>query len=152
MAKARGGKGPTTTKKASNIIAFQGEPGANSDMACRAAFPYMTTLPCATFETAMEAVQVGRAELAIIPVENSIAGRVADLHSLLPHQGPALWLDGLLAHDPLSIQGLSAWRYLESFGPDASPCLLFEAAAQLCAAQSAAHGQRFTHSVVESIH
>jgi len=71
--------------KASNVIAFQGEPGANSDMACRAAFPYMTTLPCPTFEAAMGAVQAGRAELAIIPVENSIAGRVADLHSLLPH-------------------------------------------------------------------
>jgi prephenate dehydratase len=54
-------------------------------MACRAAFPYMTTLPCPTFEAAMGAVQAGKAELAIIPVENSIAGRVADLHSLLPH-------------------------------------------------------------------
>ena len=62
------------------------------------------------------------------------------LHSLLPHQGPALWLDGLLAHDPMSIQGLTAWRYLESFGPDASPCLLFEAAAQLCAAHGALYG------------
>ncbi|MGZ5912961.1 MAG: prephenate dehydratase, partial [Reyranella sp.] len=71
--------------KASNVIAFQGEPGANSDMACRAAFPYMTTRPCPTFEAAMGAVQAGKAELAIIPVENSIAGRVADLHSLLPH-------------------------------------------------------------------
>lgn len=80
MAKGRGGKAA-----ASNIIAFQGEPGANSDMACRAAFPYMTTLPCPTFDTAMGAVQAGKAELAIIPVENSIAGRVADLHSLLPH-------------------------------------------------------------------
>ena len=79
-AKTRGGKAA-----ASNIIAFQGEPGANSDMACRAAFPYMTTLPCPTFDTAMGAVQAGKAELAIIPVENSIAGRVADLHSLLPH-------------------------------------------------------------------
>ena len=79
-AKTRGGKAA-----ASNIIAFQGEPGANSDMACRAAFPYMTTLPCPTFEMAMGAVQAGKAELAIIPVENSIAGRVADLHSLLPH-------------------------------------------------------------------
>jgi prephenate dehydratase len=77
MAKAKG--------RASNTIAFQGEPGANSDMACRAAFPYMTTLPCPTFDAAMEAVQAGRAELAMIPVENSIAGRVADLHSLLPH-------------------------------------------------------------------
>jgi prephenate dehydratase len=54
-------------------------------MACRAAFPYMTTLPCPTFEAAMMAVQGGKAELAMIPVENSIAGRVADLHSLLPH-------------------------------------------------------------------
>jgi prephenate dehydratase len=70
---------------ATNTIAFQGEPGANSDMACRSAFPYMTTLPCPTFETAMAAVQAGKAALAIIPVENSIAGRVADLHSLLPH-------------------------------------------------------------------
>ncbi len=73
------------TAKAVNIIAFQGEPGANSDMACRAAFPYMTTLPCPTFEAAMDAVQRGKAGLAMIPVENSIAGRVADLHSLLPH-------------------------------------------------------------------
>src|SRR5258707_8499370 len=71
--------------KASNMIAFQGEPGANSDMACRAAFPYMTTLPCPTFEAAMGPVQAAKAELAIIPVENSVAGRVADLHSLLPH-------------------------------------------------------------------
>ena len=80
MAKARVGKA-----KPGNIIAFQGEAGANSDMACRAAFPYMSTLPCPTFETAMDAVQKGKAELAMIPVENSIAGRVADLHSLLPH-------------------------------------------------------------------
>ena len=71
--KSRSGKGP-----ASNTIAFQGEPGANSDMACRSAFPYMVTLPCPTFETAMAAVQAGKAELAMIPVENSIAGRVAD--------------------------------------------------------------------------
>ena len=79
MARARAGS------KASNTIAYQGEPGANSDMACHAAFPYMTTLPCPTFEAAMAMVQSGKAELAMIPVENSIAGRVADLHSLLPH-------------------------------------------------------------------
>src|SRR6185369_11420697 len=77
----RGSGGAATA----NTIAFQGEAGANSDMACRAAYPYMTTLPCPTFETAMAAVQAGKAELAMIPVENSIAGRVADLHSLLPH-------------------------------------------------------------------
>jgi prephenate dehydratase len=79
MARARAGS------KARNTIAYQGEPGANSDMACHAAFPYMTTLPCPTFDAAMGAVQAGKAELAIIPVENSVAGRVADLHSLLPH-------------------------------------------------------------------
>ncbi|HEX2885860.1 prephenate dehydratase [Vineibacter terrae] len=74
-----------TTPRPNDTIAFQGEFGANSDMACRAAFPYMTTLPCPTFEAAMDAVRRGRAALAMIPVENSIAGRVADLHSLLPH-------------------------------------------------------------------
>jgi prephenate dehydratase len=84
-ASAEGVREMAKALKASNVIAFQGEPGANSDMACRAAFPYMTTLPCPTFEAAMGAVQAGKAELAIIPVENSIAGRVADLHSLLPH-------------------------------------------------------------------
>jgi prephenate dehydratase len=68
-----------------NTISFQGELGANSDMACRAAFPDMATLPCPTFEAAMGAVQARSARLAMIPVENSIAGRVADLHSLLPH-------------------------------------------------------------------
>jgi prephenate dehydratase len=54
-------------------------------MACRAAFPDMATLPCPTFDAAMGAVQARSARLAMIPVENSIAGRVADLHSLLPH-------------------------------------------------------------------
>lgn len=62
------------------------------------------------------------------------------LHALLPHQGPALWLDGLLAHDAQRIEGLSAWRHLAAFGADASPCLLFEAAAQLCAAHGALYG------------
>jgi prephenate dehydratase len=87
MAKARAGGriAARAGKAARNTIAFQGEPGANSDMACHAAFPYMTTLPCPTFDAAMGVVQAGQAELAIIPVENSIAGRVADLHSLLPH-------------------------------------------------------------------
>jgi len=71
--------------RAINTISFQGELGANSDMACRAAFPDMATLPCPTFDAAMGAVQARSAQLAMIPVENSIAGRVADLHSLLPH-------------------------------------------------------------------
>lgn len=63
------------------------------------------------------------------------------LHSLLPHQGNALWLDALLDHDASSIQGLSSWHHLDSLGENASPCLLFEAAAQLCAAHGALYGQ-----------
>lgn len=62
------------------------------------------------------------------------------LHSLLPHQGQALWLDSLLTHDAETIQGLSAWSHLDTLGVDASPCLLFEAAAQLCAAHGALYG------------
>ena len=65
-------------------IAFQGELGANSDMACRDMFPHMDPLPCRTFEDAFNAVESGEAELAMIPIENTIAGRVADIHYLLP--------------------------------------------------------------------
>ncbi|VVC53705.1 Prephenate dehydratase [Beijerinckiaceae bacterium RH AL1] len=66
------------------IIAFQGEPGANSHIACQEAYPSWTPLPCATFEDALAAVAEGRAALAMIPIENTIAGRVADIHTLLP--------------------------------------------------------------------
>jgi prephenate dehydratase len=68
-------------------IAFQGAPGAYSDLACRTAHPQMTTLPCATFEEAFAAVREGRAALAMIPIDNSVAGRVADIHHLLPESG-----------------------------------------------------------------
>ncbi|WP_193177824.1 prephenate dehydratase [Oricola nitratireducens] len=68
----------------SNLIAFQGEPGANSDTACRDMFPDMEPLPCPTFEDAFNAVESGKARLAMIPIENTIAGRVADIHYLLP--------------------------------------------------------------------
>ena len=67
-----------------NKIAFQGEYGANSDMACRDMFPDKEPLPCRTFEDAFNAVSSGEAELAMIPIENTIAGRVADIHHLLP--------------------------------------------------------------------
>ncbi|WP_421854512.1 prephenate dehydratase [Oricola sp.] len=66
------------------FIAFQGEPGANSDTACRDMFPDMEPMPCATFEDAFNAVENGMAALAMIPIENTIAGRVADIHHLLP--------------------------------------------------------------------
>jgi prephenate dehydratase len=67
-----------------NRIAFQGDFGANSDMACRDMFPTMEPLPCATFEDAFQALENGDADLAMIPIENTIAGRVADIHHLLP--------------------------------------------------------------------
>ena len=68
-------------------IAFQGEPGAYSHQACRETYPEMNPLPCRTFEDAIEAVRQGKADLAMLPVENSIFGRVADIHHLLPHSG-----------------------------------------------------------------
>ena len=68
-------------------IAFQGEPGANSDEACRACFPSYEPVPHAAFDEAFEAVKTGDCALAMIPVENSIAGRVADVHHLLPSSG-----------------------------------------------------------------
>jgi len=65
-------------------IAFQGELGANSHIACRETHPDLEPLPCATFEDVFQAAASGEASLAMIPVENSIAGRVADIHHLLP--------------------------------------------------------------------
>jgi prephenate dehydratase len=67
-----------------NRISFQGEPGANSDTASRNMYPGMEPLPCPTFEDAFNAVETGKADLAMIPIENTIAGRVADIHHLLP--------------------------------------------------------------------
>ncbi|WP_024849206.1 MULTISPECIES: prephenate dehydratase [unclassified Aminobacter] len=67
-----------------NRISFQGEPGANSDTACRDMFPDMEPLPCPSFEDAFNAVETGKADLAMIPIENTLAGRVADIHYLLP--------------------------------------------------------------------
>lgn len=71
----------------SNLIAFQGAPGAYSNLACLSAFPEMTPLPCTSFEGAFGAVEDGKAKYAMIPIENSIAGRVADIHHLLPATG-----------------------------------------------------------------
>jgi prephenate dehydratase len=75
------------TTKMTNRIAFQGQPGAYSDLACRVAYPNMSTLPCETFEDAFEAVHNGAAALAMLPPENSIHGRVSDMHALLPGSG-----------------------------------------------------------------
>jgi prephenate dehydratase len=69
------------------IIAYQGEPGANSHLACLGYLPDWQSLPCATFEAALASLKEGGADLAMIPVENSVAGRVADVHHLLPDSG-----------------------------------------------------------------
>ena len=65
-------------------IAYQGEPGANSHIACLEAYPTCEPVPCGTFEDAFQAVADGEAQLAMIPIDNSVAGRVADIHHLLP--------------------------------------------------------------------
>ncbi len=68
-------------------IAYQGEAGANSYTACLDAYPDWTPLPCATFEDAFAAIDEGRATLGMIPIDNSLAGRVADIHALMPRSG-----------------------------------------------------------------
>lgn len=71
----------------SKKISYQGEAGSNSNMACTQQFPDMEAIPCASFEDAFAMVESGDADLAMIPIENSIAGRVADIHVLLPESG-----------------------------------------------------------------
>lgn len=112
---------------AAHKIAFQGVPGAYSHMACQAVKPDMEPVPCASFETMLTEVQEGRANLAMVPVENSTAGRVADIHHLLPSSGlyiigehfhrvnhhimapPGATLDGL-THVHSHAQGLAQCR------------------------------------------
>ncbi|WP_320777406.1 prephenate dehydratase [Streptomyces sp. CRN 30] len=68
-------------------VAYQGEPGSNSAAATQHLFPGSAELPCTGFEQALDAVTLGTADLAVIPVDNSAAGRVADVHHLLPEAG-----------------------------------------------------------------
>ncbi len=99
-------------------IAFQGMAGAFSDLACRTVFPDLETLPCASFEDAFNAVQNGEADLAMIPVDNSIAGRVADVHHLLP--GSDLYIVGEhfqpVEHALLAVKGadIKDLKYIHS--------------------------------------
>jgi prephenate dehydratase len=109
-----------------NTIAYQGQPGSNSDMACRGVYPDMDTLPCASFEDVFASVREGAARLAMIPIENSIAGRVADIHHLLPdsqlhiiaeHFQPIHYV--LLANPGVSIEEL---EYVFSHHQSLSQC------------------------------
>jgi prephenate dehydratase len=102
---------------AASLIAFQGAPGAYSDLACREVHPAMTTLACDTFEDAIAAVREGRAALAMLPIENSVAGRVADIHHLMPDSGLAIIGEHfqrvnhhLLALPGASLEGLKTVR------------------------------------------
>jgi prephenate dehydratase len=106
------------TADPANTIAYQGVPGANSHIACLEAFPDMTPLACATFEDVFAAVETdGRAALAMIPIENSLGGRVADIHHLLPesklyivreHYLPVKYQ--LLALEDATLEGLEEVR------------------------------------------
>jgi prephenate dehydratase len=75
------------SERSTKTIAFQGVHGAYSDLACSIVYPDWTTLPCETFEDAFAAVTEKRADLAMIPIDNSVAGRVADIHHLMPGSG-----------------------------------------------------------------
>jgi prephenate dehydratase len=90
-------------------IVFQGEPGANSHIACREVYPDHEALPCATFEDAFAALQNGEADLGMIPIENSVAGRVADIHHLMPTSGLTIIGEFFLplSHQLMAIKGAS---------------------------------------------
>ena len=92
---------------AANTIAFQGEPGAYSHLACRNVYPDMEPLPCRTFDDAFAAIRDGKAGLGMIPIENSVAGRVADIHHLLPESGLHIIGEHFLRvnHHLLGLQG-----------------------------------------------
>src|SRR5690349_24995908 len=104
------------------VIVCQGEPGANSHLACREAYPNAAPLPAPTFEDCFAALTRGEADLAMIPIENSLAGRVADIHHLLPEAG--LHIIGehfqrvnhcLMAPQGATIAGLkSVWSHVQA--------------------------------------
>ncbi len=107
-----------------NTIAFQGEPGAYSHLACQDFFSDMTVLPSPTFEDALAAISERRARYGMIPIENSVAGRVADIHHLLPQSG--LYIVGerflpiehqLMAPKGATLNGLkSIWSHTMALG------------------------------------
>ena len=90
-------------------ISYQGEPGANSHLACKEAHPELEPIACPTFEDALSAVKSGECRYAMIPIENSVAGRVADIHHLLP--GAELYITGehflRVRHQLMALPGAS---------------------------------------------
>jgi prephenate dehydratase len=100
-----------------NLIAFQGEAGAYSQLACQQMMPDMTPLPCATFEDMYQAVSSGEALYAMVPIENSLAGRVADNHHLLPESGLHIIGEHFLRinHTLLGVRGAKKEDLVEVF-------------------------------------
>jgi prephenate dehydratase len=102
----------------SKKIAFQGELGANSHIACKEAFPHLEPLACGVFEDAFAAVANGEAQLAMIPIDNSVAGRVADIHHLMPQSNLYIVAEHFLRvhHQLLGLKGaeLRALRSVRS--------------------------------------
>src|SRR5262245_41358238 len=96
-------------RQATVRVSYQGEPGANSHLACREVFPQLDAVACATFEDALGAVKAGEAHYAMIPIENSVAGRVADIHHLLPGAGLHIVGEHFLRvrHQLLAVPGAS---------------------------------------------
>jgi prephenate dehydratase len=88
-------------------VAFQGEPGANSHLAIREVYPNAEAIPCATFEDAFAAIALGDADLGMIPIENSVAGRVADIHHLMPESGLHIIAEHFMPvrHQLLAVKG-----------------------------------------------
>src|SRR5205085_7476705 len=88
-------------------IVFQGEPGANSHLASREVFPDYEAVPCPTFEDAFSAISSGEAALGMIPIENSVAGRVADIHHLMPDSGLHIIAEHFMPvrHQLLAVRG-----------------------------------------------
>jgi len=108
----------TATQRTAKRIVFQGEPGANSHLAIHEAYPDAVAVPCPTFEDAFTAIATGEAELGMIPIENSIAGRVADIHHLMPESGLHIVAEHFMPvrHQLLAVKGaaLDGIRTVES--------------------------------------
>src|ERR1700709_2786426 len=90
-------------------IAFQGEPGANSHIASVEAYPDAEPVACAAFEDPLAAISSGEADLGMIPIENSVAGRVADIHHLMPTSGLNIIGEFFLplSHQLMAVKGAS---------------------------------------------
>ena len=113
--------------KSAKRVAFQGEPGAYANLAAREVLPHALAVPCPTFEDAAEAVRSGETDLCIIPVENSLMGRIADIHHLLPDAGLHIVGEHFLRiqHQLLGLKGakVEGLKRVFSQGPALAQCL-----------------------------